>query len=189
MYQKFEQLPDAKLAIMKGFVELYSKKPYESISVKELCAVSHVARTTFYFHYQNIGELKQDIENLLIDGLLTMSDEAAKGDYTTIDFLQWTLNTIAYLEDNREFIMAFLVTQPSYTFRKRWEKEIKNHIKMEFPKIQNAPNWELTLEIQANMVLTAYAFWLENPDKIDWELAQHDYHYLQSTLLEQKLKK
>lgn len=47
---------DTRQSIKKQFMELYTKKDFASISVKELCAAVPVARTTFYSYYRNTDE-------------------------------------------------------------------------------------------------------------------------------------
>ena len=44
------------------FVELLKRKPFEKISVKDICDESLVNRTTFYAHFQDIFELKEHAE-------------------------------------------------------------------------------------------------------------------------------
>lgn len=52
-----------KMMLRKAFTGLLSKKPIQSISVKELCALANVNRSTFYTHYQDIYALLEEIEN------------------------------------------------------------------------------------------------------------------------------
>lgn len=58
-----------KKLIQKQFIEEYAKKEYDHITVKELCANTPVARTTFYSYYQNIDDVKEDTENNLLTGI------------------------------------------------------------------------------------------------------------------------
>ncbi len=41
----------------EAFIELLNKKSFEYITVKEICEVSGVNRSTFYLHYETIGDL------------------------------------------------------------------------------------------------------------------------------------
>lgn len=41
----------------KAFLELLEKKDFEFITVKEICAKAEVNRSTFYLHYETIGDL------------------------------------------------------------------------------------------------------------------------------------
>lgn len=174
MSQANKTMPDAKRALQEVFVDLYRKKPYEEISIKELCTGAHVARTTFYFHYQNLAELKEDIEDNLIDGLLHVADNVSGGDYTSMDFHEFVEDTLAYIADNRKYIQAFLVDQPSYSFRRRWIEEIENHLLLQYPHLKSRKNSALYLEGMATLILTVYSLWLQNPDTVDLSQADKD---------------
>ena len=52
-----------KTLIRKAFTELLTKKPIQSISIKELCELAGINRGTFYAHYQDIYDLRQKIED------------------------------------------------------------------------------------------------------------------------------
>ena len=43
-------------SIQNSFMELYDKQEYDRITVKELCTLTPVARTTFYSYYNNIPD-------------------------------------------------------------------------------------------------------------------------------------
>ncbi len=60
---------DTKQAIHTAFISLYRKHSFNQISVKELCIQTPVARTTFYSYYNNLAELKDEIEDELIEGI------------------------------------------------------------------------------------------------------------------------
>ena len=45
------------IRIDKAFIELLNKKAFDYITVKEICAASGVNRSTFYLHYETIGDL------------------------------------------------------------------------------------------------------------------------------------
>lgn len=174
MSQASKTMPDAKRALQEVFVDLYRKKPYEEISIKELCGAAHVARTTFYFHYQNLAELKEDIEDGLIDGLLHIADDVSKGDFAAMDFHEFVGKTLQYVDENRTFIKAFLVDQPSYSFRRRWIEEIENHLLLQYPHLKSRKNSALYLEGMATLILTVYSLWLQNPDTVDLSQADKD---------------
>lgn len=46
-----------------ALIELLEQKPLSNISVKELCELADVNRSTFYAHYSNIAELQNEIES------------------------------------------------------------------------------------------------------------------------------
>ena len=66
-----------KRAIQTTFIDLYRKKSYDQMNVKELCVQTPVARTTFYEYYDNLGTLKAEIEDELIGGILKIAKATA----------------------------------------------------------------------------------------------------------------
>lgn len=40
-----------------AFLELLERKDFAYITVKEICAAAGVNRSTFYLHYENVGDL------------------------------------------------------------------------------------------------------------------------------------
>lgn len=48
--------------IKNAFIELRSKKPLEKITVRELCELACINKSTFYSHYKDIYDLSDHIE-------------------------------------------------------------------------------------------------------------------------------
>ena len=80
---------ETKQAIWLSFIKIYEHKPYEKISIKEICINAPVARTTFYEYYENLEELKVEIEDTLIKGILQLSDENGKNNIDTIELTEY----------------------------------------------------------------------------------------------------
>ena len=56
-------------AIKNAFLELRAKKPLEKITVKELCALACVNKSTFYSHYEDIFALSEFMESETITSI------------------------------------------------------------------------------------------------------------------------
>lgn len=53
------------LLMNQALIELLNKKDYDFITIKEICKKAGVNRSTFYLHYDNVGELLcETIENI-----------------------------------------------------------------------------------------------------------------------------
>lgn len=57
-------------AIKNAFLELRAKKPLEKITVKELCALACVNKSTFYSHYEDIFALSDYMESETITSIV-----------------------------------------------------------------------------------------------------------------------
>ena len=51
-----------KQFIRNAFMDLLSRKPIQSISIRELCGIAGINRGTFYTHYKDIYDLLEQIE-------------------------------------------------------------------------------------------------------------------------------
>ena len=162
-----------KESIQKAFCELYAKKEYNCMTVKEVCLKAPVARTTFYSYYQNIDEVKNEIENNLISGITQIALNLSKGNMETLDFSLFLSQTMDYVQKNRKEIYLFLITQPNARFIVKWKKAIKKHFHLRFPEKTNLSNYELISETVASGVIGAYSYWLKNPDKVDSDKLNH----------------
>jgi AcrR family transcriptional regulator len=57
-------------AIRNAFWEMRSQKPLEKITVKELCSLAYINKSTFYAHYQDIYALSNKLEEETISSIL-----------------------------------------------------------------------------------------------------------------------
>ena len=147
---------ETKRAIRGAFIAMWGRMPYDRMSVKGLCAQVPVARTTFYEHYDNLGALKAEIEDGLIDGLLKL----AGGSFENADLAEFLADVFDYIRRNRDANYAFLFAQPNTAY-------IKHHFGLHFSAKKGSPNYELMLEVIASAVIGAYTYWMAHPDEVD----------------------
>lgn len=63
----------------EAFFELLSKKDFSYITVKEICEKAKVNRSTFYLHYETIGDLlSESVEYLIKHFMSYMNSDAEK---------------------------------------------------------------------------------------------------------------
>ncbi|MBQ8965434.1 TetR/AcrR family transcriptional regulator [Ruminococcus sp.] len=58
-----KRIEKTKHGIFNSFIELRAKKPLERISIKELCELANINKSTFYAHYLDIYNLSDKIES------------------------------------------------------------------------------------------------------------------------------
>ncbi len=66
----------------KAFLELLEKKDFAYITVKEICRIAGVNRSTFYLHYETIADLLQESSQYIIKQFTDFMPQ------DTIDFLE-----------------------------------------------------------------------------------------------------
>ena len=67
-----------KAAFENALAELSKETPLNKITVKALCDKADLSRNAFYFHYEDIYALIEDIENNMVNEILAMLDEVKK---------------------------------------------------------------------------------------------------------------
>lgn len=60
--KKEEGVPTARETIKESFWKLYRDRPFEKISVKEVCEGANINKTTFYYHFQDLRAVLDEIE-------------------------------------------------------------------------------------------------------------------------------
>ena len=128
-----------KQAIHAAFIALYCLKPFDKMSVKELCVQTPVARTTFYEYYDNLGTLKAEIEDGLISGILEIAKATAGGSFVEMDLNVFFSQTLDYIKSHWEESCAFLVAQPNLAYIAKWKDAIKYHFGLRFPEKATVP--------------------------------------------------
>ena len=81
-------------AFADAFVALAKTRPINKITVKALCEKTQMSRNAFYFHYEDINDLRQEIENNLLNEI-----RALLADLGTVGFPQNVLEVIRSLID------------------------------------------------------------------------------------------
>ena len=67
-----------KSLIKDAFLELLSRKNVRHITVRELCEKAQINRATFYAHYMDIYDLKEQLENELLESFSRVFIEACE---------------------------------------------------------------------------------------------------------------
>lgn len=96
-----------KTLIREAFTTLLTKKPIQSISIKELCELAGINRGTFYAHYQDIYDLREKIENEMYDdvrkALAPLMSEQAHATQ-----LEITTGVFQWMKENRDMCAVVL---------------------------------------------------------------------------------
>lgn len=158
---------DAKQAIKAQFMREYGRKDFASITVKALCGATPVARTTFYSYFDNTDDVRGEIEDSLIGGLLAVAQTVSGGDLQHMDFDTFMDATERYIKEHWSDIHAFLVRQPNLRFIRKWKDAIKGNLNRRYPDMQRFAGANAVAKIAASSMISAYTYWMEHPDTQD----------------------
>lgn len=98
----------SKQLLKESMLELMKKKNIRKISIKEICDLAEVNRSTFYKHYSTELDLLKEIENehlIEIEKFLEISNSSLS-----------ILNLLLYVEKNIEIFKIFLDNTSNISF-------------------------------------------------------------------------
>lgn len=154
-----KRIEKTEKAIKMAFIELRSKKPLEKISVKELCEIAYINKSTFYSHYEDIYALSDALEYEMV--LSIISSIPRDLDYT---FTNPELFT-------REVTLAFAkhIPQIKIIFSGKNQTHLSSHLDAIIKKLIYAKYPEYENDIEKNILLSycihgAYNASLSNPN-------------------------
>ena len=94
-----------KQLLRQSFASLLAEKPLEDITVKELTERADINRGTFYCHYKDIYDLKDQIERELFDEFVAVIDGYGV-DNLRRELQPVMVDVFRFLQRNREFSMV-----------------------------------------------------------------------------------
>ena len=102
-----------------ALISLLKKKPFEYITVSEICETAGVNRSTFYLHYETIGDLLGETTRYLLDDFLGYftTDTKSAVEYLknrNLDELVFTddkylVPYLTYIQENKEIFRTALL--------------------------------------------------------------------------------
>ena len=165
-------LVDTRESIRKTFMGLYARERLDRITVKGLCTVVPVARTTFYAHYRNVDDVLVEVEDKLLAGLAEVTDRVSGGNLPGMDYSAFLDATFGFIGENWSDFRALLVVQPDARFVSRWKDAVKANLARRYPGIRRLPTWDLVAEVSASATIGAYTYWMRQPDHSGMEEAK-----------------
>ena len=122
----------------RAFLELLDKKDLPFITVKEICEKAGVNRSTFYLHYENIGDLLTESAEQMINDFLSHI-KTDSGEFITklntcpIEELylitpQYLTPYLTYIRDNRRLFGTVLENAETLRLNESYEKMMRHII-------------------------------------------------------------
>ena len=115
-----------------ALISLLKNKPFEYITISELCNEAGVNRSTFYLHYENIGDLLNETAKYLIDDFVsyfTAEKNSFNFDFSTrerdqLNFIsdKYLIPYLTYIKDNKEVFATLMSNGKSLGFDKTYER-------------------------------------------------------------------
>ena len=119
-----------------ALIALLKKKPFEYITVSELCEEAGVNRSTFYLHYETIGDLLEETAQYLIDGFLSyfgtnkaaVSLNLSNRELAELNFVcdAYLMPYLTYIKENKEVFATALANGKSFGFENVYKRMFEN---------------------------------------------------------------
>lgn len=156
--------------IRMAYVELLQEKDINKITVTDVVKRADINRGTFYAHYQNTHSVQEQIENELIDQLLTLLKE-----FRYENFIQNPLPLLQkashYLEQDLDFYRQLAKSKNSYPFLNKLKEILINYIMnhTELPESQEERDtFQTAINFYIGGIVMLYLDWFH--DKLNLPL-------------------
>lgn len=124
-YRNYEKTEDS---IKRALIELYRKKgTINKITVKELCEVANISRSTFYLHYNDLISIFESVGEKFVESLKRMVIELSKKRPT--DFSNYFKEIFRLLEESSELIKIGLSSEYPMIYIERVKDQLEEILK------------------------------------------------------------
>lgn len=119
-----------------ALIELLKQKPIEYITVSELCKTAGVNRSTFYLHYEHIGDLLDETTRYMLDGFLSYFSGNTQSialnlsdcELDELNFINDTylIPYLTYIKENKEIFLTALSSVKILGFEDVYKRMFNN---------------------------------------------------------------
>lgn len=141
-------------AIVNSFLSLRSKKPLEKITIRELCQMAMINKSTFYSHYADIYELSDSLENEVVMSVIQSMEHPEYIIENSGEFTRELL--LGYLSQDHLIQILFSDNRSSLLVSKI-EKALKELVFEKYPQLRSEPASDMGLTFAIYGCYYAYA--------------------------------
>lgn len=138
------RIEKTKQSIRSAFLELRSRKELERITVKELCELAKINKSTFYAHYKDIYDLSEQIESEIISDIIAGINSIEDVFSNTFEFTKSLF--MAYAERN-SLITAIFSGSRKEQLPKRIHAAVKELFFSQYPQFADDPEKNIILTL------------------------------------------
>lgn len=141
-------------AIKDAFIELRLKKPLEQISVKELCELACINKSTFYSHYTDIYALSEALEIEVVNAIVqNISDDV---DYSFDNADEFSHEICLAFVSHLKIINILFSGKEQANLSVRLEAAIKEAIFKKYPEYKDNVEYSILLSYSIQGAHHAY---------------------------------
>lgn len=116
----------------EAFISILEKKPFEYITVSEICEKAGVHRSTFYLHYENTGDLLAETTQHIINGFLAcfptdtsrITDRFSGCSLADLNYIspEYLQPFLSYIRENRRIFSTVMACSGTLNFEQIFQK-------------------------------------------------------------------
>ena len=134
------------------------EKSISKITIKEICDLSEMSRSTFYLHYQDQFELLKDIENeVLTNSFETLNN--LEGSVNTIESIESFLD---YVKENKETFGVLLCQAETEDFQISIINNMAAYVKESIPEVTDNDHANYLFTFIMHGSLNVIRTWIKN---------------------------
>ena len=118
-----------RLLLRTALIELMQEKPFNEITIKEICEQADLNRTTFYLHYTDQFALLSDVENEVYLKAL----EYLQNVRPTADAPGMIEAFLPYIKENASLFRILFFDAGSEVFRNRFTENMLKSLRVNIP--------------------------------------------------------
>lgn len=156
----------------RALIALLETKDFAYITVSEICKTAGVNRSTFYLHYETVGDLLEETTRYVLDGFLSYfpadTQDAARvlqgDDLSRLNFIteQYMRPYLSYIRDNRRVFATAVANRSTLgfdrVFRKMYEQIFDPILeRFDYPEIHRP----YVMQFYLNGVTALVSYWLQ----------------------------
>nr|WP_321412305.1 TetR/AcrR family transcriptional regulator [uncultured Carboxylicivirga sp.] len=155
------RIQKSRQVIFDTFTDLMEKNTFQKISIKMITDTANVNRGTFYLHFKDKNDLRDQCIEMHLDIILTLCTGNHGGGFTSKNAM---LSTFEYLEEHSSFYRVMLTGDDNAYFRKKMEEILHIGLSEYFENKKFKDNLDKTVATQFIVCAGAglIEWWLTN---------------------------
>ena len=156
-----------------ALISLMKKKPFEYITVSEICKTAGVNRSTFYLHYETIGDLLNETTRYLLNDFLSYFSTEPRSilpdpmncELDELVFIgeKHLIPYLTYIKDHKEVFATALLHNKILGFEDIYQRMFKNIFDPILDRFHYPPNdRQYVMMYYLNGINAIVSEWLKN---------------------------
>ena len=155
-----------KRLLSKALISLMKKKPFEKISITDICDAAMIHRTTFYAHYDDKYDLLLYITKEIEKEFENVGSPSLSGGIREY-YLSVASNILGFINENMELLKTLIVKNKQETFVSRFRAAAVSRFEEKLARcVENGAELEAPASFLANFYIggcmDAIVWWIEN---------------------------